>query len=371
MKISQKNVILVFPATRVARMDKMRGVLRFAAEVNTWAIDIHQGELSSDLIAAADGIIATGHLSPTSRRILDASSAPTAFIELETKRKDNIVRVFSDPQEVARQIATYFLNRGIYRGITVIARNESPAFHSFHSTCASTLNAIFKANDLTCSVITSATELNLDSLPLAVFASDDDLAAQAARFCRDNGLRIPQDVAVLGFSNDVVLCENTIPRISSVEPDFELQGYVAARELARMMSSRQPCPRKDISVDLKQIVERESTALPQTGEGLVRDALMFIKANATRPIGVTDVVRKLKVSRRLVELRFRERNNCSIHDSILKFRLEATAQELLNSKDSIAKVCERCGWRSENGPKKLFRKVYGMSMRDYRKSKGT
>lgn len=364
-----RHVILALPATRISRVDKMRGIFRFISESNTWTIEVVQGELTPRSIESADGIIATRHLSESSKRILERIDVPTVFIAMESARTLNVAHIGSSPREFARRIADYFLDQGLYNSGAILTPSGG-ARTGFHAACAKELAAIFSRKGLSFTTHTSANELCFDRLPLAVFAVNDDIAAMAIRFCHEKGLRVPQDVAVLGFANDTVFCENHVPSISSVELDFELQGYLAARELDRMMCGRRPRPCREIFVDLKRIVERESTALPQSGKGLVREAIAFIKANATRPIGVAEVVRKLKVSRRLVELRFRERNNCSIHATLLKFRLEATAQELLNSKDSIAEVCERCGWRSENGPKKLFRKAYGMSMRDYRKTEG-
>lgn len=364
-RIQQKHVLLAFPSTRISRVDKMRGVLRFAAEINSWTIDVHQGELTPDTIASADGVIATGFPTAASRHVLESSSVPTVFIELYSNRTANVAHVMTDPDEAASKIANYFLDRGLYKSFAVVAK---PHQGHFHFVCTRMLSSIFRKKKFPCSVVTDIRDLDTGLLPLGIFAHDDDLAVKTCHFCREHGLNIPHDVAVLGFSNDTVLCENNTPRISSVEPDFELQGYLAARELNRIMANSRPRSRRELSVNLKQIVERDSTALPQAGAGLVRDGLAFIKANAMRPIGVNDVVKKLKASRRLVELRFRERYNCSILNSILRYRLDATARELLNSTDSIWQVCERCGWKSENGPKKLFRKTYGMSMRAYRQA---
>ena len=38
--------------------------------------------------------------------------------------------------------------------------------------------------------------------------------------------------------------------------------------------------------------------------------------------------------------------------------LTASADELIRSKDSIAAVCERCGWLSENYPKRIFKQQF-------------
>ena len=56
----------------------------------------------------------------------------------------------------------------------------------------------------------------------------------------------------------------------------------------------------------------------------------------------------------------------SILEAIVRQRLKDTADELIRSKDLIAAVCERCGWRSENYPKRIFKQQFKMSMAEYR-----
>ncbi|MBO7683769.1 MAG: substrate-binding domain-containing protein, partial [Kiritimatiellae bacterium] len=38
-------------------------------------------------------------------------------------------------------------------------------------------------------------------------------------------------MAVLGVDNDALICENARPRLSSVQPDFEEEGRLAAETL--------------------------------------------------------------------------------------------------------------------------------------------
>ena len=202
--------------------------------------------------------------------------------------------------------------------------------------------------------------------PVAVFAFNDDLASRAISECHAFDLSIPKDVAIMGFGNDPMTCENHWPTISSVEPDFEMQGYLAAFHLERIMSMPTPSPRVEESVGIKRIVYRESTHQILNNQSLVRRALVFINANIRMPISVGDVIAYLGVSRRLVELRFREVRKESILDTIRNIRLDLTKAELLSSTDSIARICEKCGWQSENAPKKLFRRRFGMTMREWR-----
>ena len=328
---------------------------------------MRQTELDEKALENADGVLITGDVPMGTRKILDQTNIPTAFIAIESARRTNVISVETDPAAIGRRISNYFLSRGIYEEFAVIQKsNPSP----FYKECVSTINRCYKAAHIPCRNFTERL-LAPETLrnPLAIFAVNDYLAARAIADCQACGLAVPRDVAVMGFVNDVVFCENNSPTISSAEPDFEQQGYLAAQELDRIMSARKICPKRTLSVGLKQIVERASTTLPHAGIGLVRNGLTFIRKNATRPICVTDVIAHMKVSRRLGELRFREITGRTILETIHDSRFAATKRALLTSDNSIADICEHCGWKSENGPKKLFRKKFGISMRDYRKSK--
>jgi DNA-binding LacI/PurR family transcriptional regulator len=74
--------------------------------------------------------------------------------------------------------------------------------------------------------------LKRPQLPRAIFAANDQMAVDAMRALQDNGLRVPEDVAVVGF-DDVPLASYVTPRLTTVhQPTYEL-----GREAARMVFS--------------------------------------------------------------------------------------------------------------------------------------
>lgn len=71
------------------------------------------------------------------------------------------------------------------------------------------------------------TLLELPEPPEAVFAANDQMAADAIQVARECGLRVPEDVAVVGF-DDISLARYTNPPMTTVaQPAYEL-GYQAA-----------------------------------------------------------------------------------------------------------------------------------------------
>jgi LacI family transcriptional regulator len=117
-----------------------------------------------------------------------------------------------------------------------------------------------------------------------------------------------------------------------------------------------------------EIVRRASTPAETTSGPLVQKALAFIERNAQRGIGVKDVQEHLRVSRSLMDLRFREVRGESVLSVILSARLAELKRLLRETDDSIESITRRLGWTSPNYPKNLFRKSFGMSMREFRNS---
>lgn len=201
--------------------------------------------------------------------------------------------------------------------------------------------------------------------PTGIFAANDTVAAEIVRSCEAVGLRVPEDVRVIGVDNDAFLCDNIRPRLSSIEPDFEQEGYKAARAIIDILRGRSSA--KSISSGVLRVVIRESTVTRHPGSTLTERARAFINAHAAAGIGVSDVARELKVSSRLLSLYFRRELDTTVHEAIIERRLELLKKELAESEDTILQITERCGFGSENHPKKLFRQRFGVTMDSWRK----
>ncbi|RTQ49689.1 LacI family transcriptional regulator [Hymenobacter gummosus] len=100
----------------------------------------------------------------------------------------------------------------------------------------------------------------LPAPPDAVFASNDLAAVGAMRVAKQAGLRVPEDLAVAGFSNET-FTTLTEPNLTTVDQGCETMGISAVRLLVQMLHTtaeqRKPQPR---NVVLKpQLLVRESS----------------------------------------------------------------------------------------------------------------
>ena len=100
--------------------------------------------------------------------------------------------------------------------------------------------------------------LALPAPPDAVFAFNDLLALGALREAIDEGVRVPQDLRVIGF-DDIEECRFSSPRLSSVRPDLPALAETALDLLAGSLRDGPPEPDAREHLVAHEVVAREST----------------------------------------------------------------------------------------------------------------
>ena len=101
--------------------------------------------------------------------------------------------------------------------------------------------------------------LELDDPPTAVFAASDQIALGVYEAVRRKGLRVPDDVSVVGF-DDLSLAAWASPPLTTVrQPLAEMGGLAARTVLAMAAGEAVPNPRVELATSL---VVRASTATP-------------------------------------------------------------------------------------------------------------
>ena len=91
-----------------------------------------------------------------------------------------------------------------------------------------------------------------------------------------------------------------------------------------------------------------------------------IRAHYSEPLRPRDVVRELKVSRRLADLRFTEIQGESIGKAILRTRLEAVCRRLVATNDTMENIAAACGFPKVDRLRATFVARYGCSLQEYR-----
>ncbi|HUI69267.1 MAG TPA: XylR family transcriptional regulator [Spirochaetia bacterium] len=203
--------------------------------------------------------------------------------------------------------------------------------------------------------------------PVALFACNDTVGLKTAAACRRLGLAVPADVAILGVDNEDILCELSVPPLSSIALDLERIGWEAARALADVLDGKagRAAP---LVVPPREVVERDSTWAITTGDELVDRALEVIHGASGPWPTVGQILLTVHCSRRALEKRFRGARGRGIHEEIIRRRVEAARRLLRDTNLTVDAIADETGFASAQRFYASFRKIQGTTPGRYRRS---
>jgi LacI family transcriptional regulator len=203
--------------------------------------------------------------------------------------------------------------------------------------------------------------------PVGILACDDNQGRTLLAVCREMGLRVPEDVAILGVDNDDVLCELCTPPLSSIENAGETRGFEAAALLDKLLAG-QPNPTRPVEIPPQCVVARQSTDVIELEDSAVAAALRYIRSHAHKPIGVPDLLEVAPVSRKSLEIRFSKALGRSPGVVIRQAHLQRAKTLLTETDYPLAEVAARSGLSSAKTLCDLFRRYENMTPTQYRRT---
>src|SRR5262245_23950416 len=140
--------------------------------------------------------------------------------------------------------------------------------------------------------------------PCGIFTCTDGWGRTVSRYAHVAGLRVPEDLALVGADNDALECELISPPLSSVMIPWQEVGRNAANLVRLALSGKSIAGSRQV-VSPVGVVARRSTDVLAIEDDLVMKAVRWIRDNADRRIGVTMVARAMGGGRQRLERRFR------------------------------------------------------------------
>jgi len=204
--------------------------------------------------------------------------------------------------------------------------------------------------------------------PLALVACNDICGQQVLNACREHGVNVPGEVAVMGVDDDEVLCTISEPPLSSIKPDAPRLGAEAAALLDAMMKGKRVNPGL-VQIPPLWIVERASTDVVAIEDPVTVQALRFIRGHVNEGVNVKDVLRHLGCSRTDLGIRFRHWLKTSVRTEIVRLRLERACSLLRQTNLSLAQIARQSGFRDAPSFCRLFRKRLRQTPTQYRLAK--
>lgn len=202
--------------------------------------------------------------------------------------------------------------------------------------------------------------------PAAVFCYDDLRAYWISGACQRMGLRVPDEVAILGVGNDAGYVHAVTPHLSSIKTPSVQEGFQAAGLLLEMIGGRKP-PVNPVFLQPEEVVARPSTDILRVDNAHVAKAVRFIREARGIGISVDDVAGRGGCCRKVLERLFRQHLDTTILAEIRRVQIEQVRASLRSTNASIERVAEECGYTSLNHLARDFKKRTGMAPGGYRK----
>jgi LacI family transcriptional regulator len=200
--------------------------------------------------------------------------------------------------------------------------------------------------------------------PIGIIAVTDARARLLLQACLMAGIPVPEEVALIGIDNDPLTRTLTRIPLSSVEQGTEKMGHMAAHLLHQMFHGLRFRGTR-ILVPPVGINAMASSKHQRLFSPAVMRARHFIRQYACQGIKTLQVAAYVGVSRSSLESHFRTELGCSVHQEILKFKLDIAKVMLEKGDLGTAEIAVRSGFTSLQYMYAVFRRELGCTPRDY------
>jgi LacI family transcriptional regulator len=379
---AKPRVALIVETTLASGRAILAGIGRYLWAHGAWSVTLETRELESppDWLAHwnGDGIISRLR-NPGFVAGVAAAGVPVVDV-LGDCRDPRFPLVHVDNESIARLAFEHLFERGFrnfgFVGLRDI--NWSEQRRVPFARCAAAKHCVFSecilpyTNSLGRSLDYEQDELNvwLRQLPrpAGIMVCNDQWGQIVLDSCRRLEMVVPEEIAIVAVDNDEPLCAVCDPPLSSVQPRHEEVGYEAARLLDQLMQGGKQ-PAAETLIPGGQIVTRRSSDVQAIYDPDVAAALRYVYEYACDGIKVNDVVDYAGTSRSTLQRRFAEIVGRSIHDEILRVRLERAQQLLTTTPLSIGQIAGKAGFQHQEYMGSVFRKKLGLTPLEVRKGK--
>ena len=203
--------------------------------------------------------------------------------------------------------------------------------------------------------------------PVAIWAVSDILAIRLLEGCRRLDLSVPEEVAILGTTNDTLLCNTLTPPLSSIDLNAFRIGYLAAARLATKMRGEIP-EIAPVLVPPTGIVPRQSTDIVAFPDRQIAMAIRFIRTDEISGLSVERIAESVGISRRTLQRRFQTLLGHSVEKEVMKTRINRAKRLLCETDFSLTAIALKSGFSTADYFVQAFKRETGMTPGQYRQS---
>jgi LacI family transcriptional regulator len=357
------------------------GILDYARACGRWKLSFMPETLGPSIAwlrhARVDGAIA--HVvSAVDKRLVNALPFPVVNLASLIDPK-GMLSVIGNQQQIGRLAACHLLERGFrrlaYYGTSNMwySRQRLIGFSETVRQAGATCKSHVVDSNLPMPRSWHEQHRQLEHwlrglrLPVGIFASTDARAAMIVDACESIGLRIPDDVAVMGVDNDPSICQLSGVSLTSIARNDWKVGWTAAWVLDRAMSGR-TLDDKLVFIEPERVVARKSTEILAIDDPVVAGLVAELREHLNKPFGVEWLVQHSNRSRRWLEVHFRRALGQSPLTIINNLRV-AKASEMLrsisNKHVALTDIATQCGFTDLRHFRIVFSKHTGTSPKKF------
>ncbi|QDU75876.1 Xylose operon regulatory protein [Bremerella volcania] len=364
----------------------LRGILKYAAEtsrlqvIKNAAVPYISWNYLKD--CRPDGVVAYAE-SRQQIAILQSLQVPAVNLNLLMPPTDGVAVVHSDNFEIGWRLADHLIEVGLrnfaFAGHFAWYHNQlrREGFLSRLSQSdfdATSIDIAFDVNKSNLQDGLPFRQIDQENLrrqlvnlpqPCGVATCHDEFSHEVVECAKREGIAVPFGMSVVGVNDCRLICDTTLPPLSSITQNAERIGFLAAELLDQMIHGKQ-VPSEPLLVSPGPIVKRRSSEFLAFDDAEVAKAIEFIRMRCGYPITVTDIVERSGLCRKTLEHRFESVVGHSIAKEIRLTRMRHSQHLLASTSLSIVDIAVRSGFESTSGFVRAFREYTGKTPTQYR-----
>jgi len=201
--------------------------------------------------------------------------------------------------------------------------------------------------------------------PLAVMACNDVCGRLVLETAKQAGLKIPDEVSVLGVDNEDPLSRLIWPGLSSIGLATDAIGRKAATLLHRCLTGMTVADTSTFISPLGVVV-RGSTRQLALEDPILAKVIAAIHESVGRPLSVGDLLKLAPISRMSLERRFRRLLDRTPLQEIRRIRIAQARQLLMATDMPLKAIAQQCGYAAASRLIEAFQQETGFTPSGYR-----
>jgi DNA-binding LacI/PurR family transcriptional regulator len=208
--------------------------------------------------------------------------------------------------------------------------------------------------------------LSQPKLPRALFVCADWLASEVIECIQELGLRVPDDLALVGYDDAMPYALTSIP-LTTVRVDLHEVGKVAVERVLFLLQNP-ACEVEPARVSIPPTLVVRASSIDVTPTSERWDFVMrYVQDHFREDISVAQIAGKFGFDPNYFSHRFTQVFGKRFTEHVNHLRLQYAAQMLLTTPHTVEHIAESSGFQAVNHFYRQFKRAYAVSPHAFRK----